>query len=289
MQSHSNRCRCGPGQACDLEHRQIGVVAQEHRDTLVWRKFTKRIRQQRRQHSRPGHIRCRVRCLLRLEKTLAPKLRGTQPKRRAKHPRNWIPHSLPMVKQPHECLRSRLVRNLPPSSRHHQQRTPDLAGMRPEYHLYFRLTGDPTNLRLERTTYQSNQTTKTFHRRAPDPPPSTAQPVVARAVLRPNPTDSHVYARPSDHSPGTARDGSLHLRRPQNQRSTVSHCCVTSPSPAVTHHSARESKGTNPVNPPITTLVTPRVTVRTSLGAPNSLPVKPRMGRLLERLPRGAP
>jgi hypothetical protein len=68
-------------------------------------------------------------------------------------------------------------------------------------------------------------------------------------VLRPNPTDSHVYARPSDHSPGTARDGSLYLRRPQNQRSTVSHWCVTSPSPAVTHHSARESRGTNPVNP----------------------------------------
>ena len=68
-------------------------------------------------------------------------------------------------------------------------------------------------------------------------------------VLRPNPTDSHVYARPSDHSPGTAREGGLSLRRPQNQRNTVSHCCVTSPSPAATHHSARESKGTQPGQP----------------------------------------
>ena len=185
MQSHSNRCRCGPGQACDLEHRQIGVVAQEHRDTLVWRKVTKRFRQQRRQHSRPGHIRSRVRCLLRVESTLAPKLRSTQPKRRAKHPRNWIPHASRWSNSRTNASCSCLVRNLPPSSRHHQQRTPDLAGMRPEYHLHFRLTGDPTNLRLERTTYQSNQTTKTFHRRAPDPPPSTAQPVVARARSSP--------------------------------------------------------------------------------------------------------
>ena len=222
MQSHSNRCRCRPGQACDLEHRQIGVVAQEHRDTLVRRKLAKCIRQQRRQHPRPGHIRRRVRGLLRIENTLATKLRSTQPKGRAKHPRSRGPHSLPVVKQPHECLRRRLVRDLPPPSRHHQQRTPDLAGMRPEHHLHFRLTGDPTNLRLERTTYQSNQTTKTFHRRAPARLRQRPNRSWLVHVLRPNPTDSHVYARPSDHSPGTARDGSLYLRRPQNQRSTVS-------------------------------------------------------------------
>ena len=289
MQSHSNRCRCGPGQACDLEHRQIGVVAQEHRDTLVWRKFTKRIRQQRRQHSRPGHIRCHVRCFLRVEKTLAPKLRGTQPKRRAKHPRNWIPHasrwsnsrtnasavaSSAISRRPADITNS--ARQTWPACDRNTISTSDSLAIPPTSDsnaLPIRATRPPKHSIVERPTRLRQRPNRSW----------------LVHVLRPNPTDSHVYARPSDHSPGTARDGSLHLRRPQNQRSTVSHCCVTSPSPAVTHHSARESKGTNPVNPPITTLATPRVTVRTSLGAPNSLPVKPRMGRLLERLPRGAP